>query len=289
MINLRAMIFMIVGMATFAGGDAMVKLSASATPTGLVMMTMGLAGALVFFTACRISKTRIWSPLFFHPVIFIRNIFEAAAAYFLFQALALVDLSKVAAVLQAIPLLLTLMAAVFLKERVGPRRWIAVGVGLLGVMIIIRPTTEGIDGTEFLAVLGTISLALRDLTSRLAPPEASTPLLSFYAFSTLVPMGAILNYSSGDVWAIDPSTYGPLALMILFSVTGYYCVTMAMRLGDVSAVSPLRYFRLPCTAALGYLLFDEIPDMYTIAGAILVVGSGLFVMLREAQLGRAKS
>ena len=287
--NLRAMIFMIMGMATFAGADAMVKLSASQTPTGLVMMTMGAAGGLIFWGICRLTGTSVLSRLYFHPVILLRNIFEAAAAYFLFQALAQIELSKVAAVMQAIPLILTILAAAVLKEHVGPRRWAAVGVGLLGVMIIIRPSTEGIVWTDLLAVLGTVFLALRDLASRLAPSEASTPLLSLYAFLSLLPVGAFLNWSTDGVWHIASDSYAPLGLMVLLSVAGYYCVTTAMRIGDVSAVSPLRYFRLPCAALLAFILFSEVPDWHTILGAALVVVSGLFVMLREAQISAKKA
>ncbi len=288
MSNLRSMVFMIMGMATFAGADAMIKLSSSDTTTGLIMITMGLAGGSIFLALCVASGTAVLSRLFFNPVILLRNLFEVAAAFFLFQAFALNELSTVAAILQAIPLILTILAAVFLNEKVGPRRWTAVAIGLLGVLIIIRPTGAGIGWTDLLAVLGTLFLALRDLASRLAPPEASTPLLSVYAFMLLVPTGAMLNFTQGGAWHIAPGSWGPLSLMVVLSVTGYYCVTTAMRIGDVSAVSPLRYFRLPCAAILAYFLFSEVPDWQTILGATLVVGSGLFVMLREAQLSSPK-
>jgi drug/metabolite transporter (DMT)-like permease len=164
---------------------------------------------------------------------------------------------------------------------------VAVAIGMIGVMIIIRPTSEGLGWTDLLAVFGTIFLALRDLASRLAPAEASTPLLSLYAFSSLVPLGVFLNWQRGAEWAVAPESILPLALMILLSVVGYYCVTAAMRVGDVSAVSPLRYFRLPFASIIAFFLFSEVPDSATIFGATLVVASGLYVMLREAQLSRA--
>lgn len=287
--NLRAMIFMIVGMATFAAGDAMLKLSSQSTPTGLVLITMGGSGCVIFFTVCVLSGNKVFSRLFFHPIVMLRNLFEAAAAYFLFQALALTELSTVAAILQAIPLILTLCAAVFLRETIGPRRWIAVAIGLLGVLIIIQPSSEGLKWADILAVLGAVSLALRDLASRLAPAEATTPLLSTYAFSMLVPVGIIVNLSDAAPWHIPPEAYTPLVLLVAFSVTGYYCVTTAMRVGDVSAVSPLRYFRLPFATVLAIILFSETPDTATILGAALVVGSGLFVMLREAQIARRQA
>jgi drug/metabolite transporter (DMT)-like permease len=287
MSNLRAMILMIMGMATFASADSMVKLSSNNTPTGLVLITMGVGGGLVFLIICKATRTRVLSRLYFHPVVLMRNLFEATAAYFLFQAFKLSELSTVAAVMQAMPLLLTLLAALILRETVGPRRWVAVAIGMIGVMIIIRPTSEGLGWTDLLAVFGTIFLALRDLASRLAPAEASTPLLSLYAFSSLVPLGVFLNWQRGAEWAVAPESILPLALMILLSVVGYYCVTAAMRVGDVSAVSPLRYFRLPFASIIAFFLFSEVPDSATIFGATLVVASGLYVMLREAQLSRA--
>lgn len=277
---------MIISMAAFASADAMVKLATSATSVGLAMMVMGGGGGLIFLLICLRSGTRVVSPIFLHPVIILRNITEAAAAFFIFQAFASSPLSTVAAVMQAIPLILTICAAAFLGERVGPRRWLAVAIGFVGVMIIIQPGGEQITWTDLYAVFGTICLAFRDLASRLAPKEATTPLLSFYAFMTLLPLGTLLNVLEGGVWVPSSNILGVMALMIVLAVLGYYCVTAAMRIGEVSSVSPLRYTRLPFAALIGYWIFADVPDLATVIGSVLVVGSGLFVMLREAQLSR---
>ncbi len=280
------MTLMVLGMACFASADALIKMASQSLPSGVVLTVMALGGSTLFLAICLYQGTRVVSPLFFHPIVMLRNLAEVGAAICLFLAFAWSPLSTVSAIMQALPLVLTLTAAVLLKERVGPRRWTAVLLGLVGVLIIIRPTPDTFELATLMALAGTVSLALRDLTSRLAPSEASTPLLSFYAFFALIPAGIVMA-----LFEEEPSPWTwPLVTMhagiILFAFTGYYLVTIAMRVGEVSAVSPLRYTRLPFAALLGFFIFSEIPDLWTTLGSVLVIGSGLYVMLREAQLKR---
>lgn len=284
--NIRAMGLMVLAMGFFAAGDGMIKLIAQSISRGQVMFFMGLGGAMVFGALCRRRSTPILSPLFFRPVILTRNIAEVVAAVCFFTAFTLAPLSTVAAIVQAVPLIITLFAALVLKEQVGPRRWTAVFLGMLGVLIILRPDTSGLDPALVLAVFGTIALSVRDLASRLAPPEATTPLLSLYAFGCLIPAGLVLSASAEGFQPITSSIAWQLAIMNVFAISGYFCVTHSMRIGEVSAVSPLRYTRLPFAAFVGFVLFSEVPDAATLIGSALVIGSGLFVMLRETRLKR---
>ncbi|MDC0737323.1 DMT family transporter [Cognatishimia sp. SS12] len=285
--NLKAMWLMLIGMACFSSADGIIKFLSVSISKGQIMTCMGLAGAVVFYLLCRRKGTTVRDAVFFHPVLIIRNIAEIVAALAIFTALSLAPLSSVAAILQAVPLVITLCAAWGLKEKVGPRRWAAIIVGFIGVLIIVRPNSGSLDVALLLAVLGMVSLSIRDLASRLAPPEASTPLLSFYAFSGLIPTGLILSALTDGFDPINGTAALILLAMSALALTGYLCVTIAMRIGEVSAVSPLRYARLPFAAVVGFLLFAEVPDAATLFGSALVIGSGLFVMLREAQISRA--
>ncbi|WP_058316046.1 DMT family transporter [Cognatishimia activa] len=282
--NLRAMGLMGLAMACFAAGDGMIKLLTQSISRGQVMVFMGLGGVVVFALLCRQQSTRIISPLFFRPIIVLRNVAEVTAAVSFFTAFTLAPLSSIAAIMQTIPLILTVTAAVFLKEHVGPRRWGAVFIGMIGVMIILRPDSGGLDPALLLAVLGTLALAARDLAARLAPQEASTPLLSLYAFGALIPVGFVLSWVGEGNQPISLTSAWHLILMNAFAILGYFCATKAMRIGEVSSVSPVRYTRLPFAAVVGYVLFSEIPDAQTLFGSALIIGAGLFVMLREAQI-----
>ncbi|MFY0595872.1 MAG: DMT family transporter [Cognatishimia sp.] len=284
--NLRAMGLMVLAMMCFATADGMIKLLAQSITKGQIMFFMGLAGAIIFGMMCLRVKSPIFTRLFFHPVLLARNIAEVIAALSIFTALSLLPLSTVAAIIQAVPLVITTSAAFLLKEKVGPRRWTAVIIGFIGVLIIVRPDTDGLNIGLILALVGTLALSVRDFASRLAPKQASTPLLSFYAFCALIPAGLGLSFLAEGFAPIDMPTVWTVLLMNVFALGGYFCVTNAMRLGEVSAVSPLRYSRLPFAAIVGYILFTEIPDAPTLLGSALIIGSGLFVMIREAQIKR---
>lgn len=284
--NIRAMWLMIIAMACFATADGIIKFIAQSISKGQIMACMGAVGAVVFYLLCHRARTSVWSSLFFNPVLIARNIAEVIAALSIFTALTLAPLSSVAAIIQAVPLVITVAAAILLNEKVGLRRWAAVAIGFIGVLIIVRPDADGLDFALILALLGMLSLSIRDFASRLAPPEATTPLLSFYAFLGLIPAGLILSITSEGFQPIGVSTALHLLIMNVFALGGYFCVTKAMRIGEVSAVSPLRYTRLPFAALVGYVLFAEIPDMATLTGSALIIGAGLFVMLRESQIKR---
>lgn len=277
---------MVVAMACFATADGLIKLMSQTISRGQVLVLMGLGGALVFWGICRFQRTPVFSSTFLSPFVIVRNIAEVVGALSIFSALALAPLSTVAAILQAVPLIITLSAAVFLKENVGPRRWVAVILGFVGVLIILRPSSEGLDPALLLALLGAFALSVRDLLARFVPKTVSTALLSLYAFGVTIPAGLMLAALTEGFQPVSSTIAGQAAVMIGFAVGGYFCVTTAMRIGEVSAVSPFRYTRLPFAAIVGFVLFAETPDAATLLGSALIIGSGLYVMLREAQISR---
>jgi len=277
---------MVAAMALFAASDGMIKLVSQSISSGQVMYSMGLCGSVVFWILCRQKNTPVVSKVFFKPVVATRNAAEIISASTFFVAFTLAPLSSIAAITQSMPLIMTISAAFILKEHVGPRRWTAVFLGMIGVLIILRPDTGTLDPALLLALAGTVAICVRDLASRLAPPEATTLLLSFYAFFCLIPTGLLFSMVTGDAQPFTPEVLWQIAIMNVFSISGYFCITQAMRVGEVSAVTPLRYTRLPFAALVGYLLFTEVPDNSTLIGSALVIGSGLYVMLREAQIKR---
>lgn len=277
---------MVVAMACFASADGLIKLLSETISRGQVMFFMGIGGALALWGLCRLQRVPIVSTAFLSPVVVVRNVSEVTGAISIFTALALAPLSTVAAILQAVPLIITLCAALFLKEVVGPRRWTAVILGFVGVLIIIRPTPDGLDPALLLALLGAVALSVRDLFARFVPKEVPTSLLSFYAFGVTGIAGVILALLTEGFQPVSAGVLWQTLAMIGLAVGGYLCVTTAMRIGEVSAVSPFRYTRLPFAVLVGFILFSETPDAPTLFGSALIIGSGLYVMLREAQISR---
>lgn len=283
--NLRGILLMTAAMATFALTDMFIKLSSVSLPTGQITIILGLGGLIIFSTICRRKKIAIVSKNFMNPSILFRNFCEALGTVGMLTALALAPISIVSAVFQALPLLVTLGAALFLGETVGWRRWSAICIGLVGVLIIIRPGFDAFEVSSLWVVLAAVGLAGRDVVTRTIPHHIPTPLIATYAFVILVPTGIAMLLVSGDQVAVpDLKVTAFLALMIVTSFFGYYCLTAATRLGDLSAQTPFRYSRILFALLIGFFIFDEIPDVWTYVGITLVIASGLYALGREKTL-----
>lgn len=284
--NIRGSALMVLAMAGFALEDTFIKFLSADLVVGQILFMMGIGGALVFGTFSLAKGDRLFSRDFFMTPVLLRNLGEMIAAFGYITALTLIPLSSVAAIIQATPLCVTLGAALFMGEQVGWRRWSAIVVGFIGVLLIIRPGLEGFQPASLFAVIGVAGLALRDLSTRGTPATVTSMQISCYAFAMVILIGAVLLFVDGG--AVQPSTKNwiQLGFMLLFSVVGYYAIVAAMRIGDVSSIMPFRYSRLLFSLIIGISIFGERPDWLTYTGAALIIGSGLYSILRERRLMR---
>jgi len=286
--NLRGSVLMVLAMAGFALEDMFIKRLAEAMPVGQIIMAIGLGGAAIFAAICARRGRRLFTrDLLARPVL-LRNTGEMAGTMCFVTAIALTPLSSASAILQATPLAVTLGAALFLGEPVGWRRWSAILVGFAGVLMVVRPGLAGFAPASLFAVGAVIGLALRDLATRAVPAAISSMQLSAYAFATLVPTGAILlAFGEG---AVMPAAVQlrDLGLALGCGVAAYYAIVAAMRVGEVAVVTPFRYTRLVFALVIGVAVFAERPDAWTLAGAAVIVASGLYTLMREARLGRRR-
>lgn len=278
--NHRGAVFMVLSMAGFAVEDVFLKAAARQMPLGQVILTVGLCGMLTFMV---MAARRHEPPVprdFLHPALLVRSVFEVAGRLFYSLAIALTPLSTTSAILQATPLVVVACAALFMGERVGWRRWAAVVTGFVGVLIILRPGVEGFSALSLLALAGMIGFAGRDLATRAAPKILSNRQLGVAGFAMLALAGAILlGFSSGPVLP-DTTGLGLLAGTTVFAILGYHALTSAMRTGDVSFVTPFRYTRLVFAMVLAMVVFGERPDLATLIGSCLIVGSGIYTLAR---------
>ena len=278
--NLRGAAFMVASMAGFAVEDMFLKAASRQMPVGEVMLIVGLSGMIVF---AAMSILRGEPPLprgFIHPALLVRSVFEIAGRLFYSLAIALTPLSTTSAILQATPLLVVACAAAMFGERVGWRRWTAVGVGFVGVLIILRPGLDSFSVMSLLALAGMIGFAGRDLATRAAPRILSNRQLGLAGFAMLALAGAISLAWTGGAHLPGPSGLGLLAATATFAVLGYHALTSAMRTGEVSFVTPFRYTRLVFAMVLAVLVFGERPDAATLVGSALIVASGLYALAR---------
>ena len=285
--NIRGAILMVIAMLGFAVEDTLIKLMATDIPSGQILMTIGLGGALVFATLAVIKGEAPFGLWMLRGASGVRALCEGLAALGFVTALALVPISLVTTIIQASPLLVTLGAAVFFKAPVGPRRWIAILIGLIGVLIVLRPFGDSFEAPALFAVGGVIAMSARDLATRQVKQNISTLQLSVVGFLAAVPAGFLGLVLSGDApllpsWYVITLTIAAIAI----GVPSLYCIIAAMRIGDIAFVTPFRYSRIIFGLLAGLLIFGETLDAYTLLGAAIIVISGTYTLLREARLRR---
>lgn len=282
-----AILLTIIAMACFAVVDAFVKLASETQGAGQVIFISSLATFGLFWTAMWRSRERLWVPDALDPALLIRTAGEIAGSIGIVVALGLAPLSSVIALAQAQPLAVVLGAALFLGEDVGWRRWAAVGLALIGVLMILRPGFSAFDPNLLWVLVYVFGLATRDLASRRLPARIST---SFAVAWSMVPMslaGALMMSFQGGWRPVSLDTAIWYLGMILALAAALWTLTTAMRSGDVSSVAPFRYSRILFALIIAYFAFDEIPDLMTWAGVTLIVGSGLYAFWRERRVAEA--
>ncbi|RLK10860.1 DMT family transporter [Ruegeria conchae] len=286
--NVNGILLIIGSMAAFALEDMFIKYLSVSASTGQIMIVLGLFCGTVFAIMSLVTRKRIFDPVAWEPLPLLRAGTEAFGALSFVTALSLVDLSTVAAVFQAMPLFVTMGAALFLGEQVGWRRWSAIGIGFVGVLMIIRPGLEGFQPESLFVLVAVVAIAARDLITRRLDVRVASSVVALQAYIGVALAGAALMvFTAQPIVPLQPAQIGPYLGAIGFGVLGYYGIVTAMRIGEASALTPFRYTRLVFSIMAGMLMFGERPDSMTLAGAGLIIGSGLYTFIRERQLARA--
>ena len=285
--NMRGIALTAGSMALFAFEDMFLKFAAADLPTGEILLITCLFGMTFFGILARYEGRRTLTAVALHPWVLLRNLGEMVGTYAYITALASVPLATVSAVLQAMPLAVTMGAALFMGEKVGWRRWTAIAVGFAGVLVVIRPGLDGFRPAALWVLVTVAGLSLRDLASRAIPAEISSTQVSAWGVISVALLGAGMMPFQTPVVLPGLWQSAMLAGALVFGTAGYWAVTQASRTGEVSVVSPFRYSRLIFAILLGVLVFSEPADVITLSGAALIIGSGLYSFTRERARRRA--
>ncbi|MEI4487661.1 DMT family transporter [Frigidibacter sp. MR17.14] len=289
--NARGSLFMVLAMGGFAIEDLLIKLATRGLPAGLVLMLFGLGGCLGFALLARRAGQTLFSPAMLHPVMGLKALAEVTGRLGYTLALATTALSSASAIMQATPLVVVAGAALVFGETVGWRRWSAIGIGFAGVLMILRPGLDGFTTGALWAVVSVFGFAARDLATRAAPKLLSNAQLGLTGFAVLVPTGAV-TWALGLGHGGDGAHLAPmlsalcLAGAICVGIGAYSALTTAMRVGEVSVVTPFRYTRLIFAMILGAGLLAERPDAMTLAGSALILATGIYTLLRTRRVAR---
>ncbi len=284
--NIRGALLMMGSMLAFTVNDAFMKSLADELPLSQALFLRGLATSILLFLLARhLGGLRLRLPRRDWKLIGIRTASEVAAAFFFLTALFNMPIANVSAILQALPLTVTLAGAVFFGEAVGWRRLSAILVGFVGVLLIVRPGAEGFNVFSIYALISVACVTARDLATRrlsAAVPSFTVALAAAIAVTAFGGAGAL----AGDWAEISGKATLQLAGATTTVIAGYMCSVMAMRVGEIAVVAPFRYFSLLAALVLGFMVFGEWPRALTLLGAGIVVATGVYTFYRERQLGR---
>jgi drug/metabolite transporter (DMT)-like permease len=283
--NRRGIAAIVCGMAAFSISDVFTKLVAVAHPLGEVFAVRGVfTAALVGAAMIAMGDWRYWRSALSTGVL-ARSLLDAASSALYVAALVHLSLTDITAILLLSPLIVTIMAVVFFREKVDVRRWLAVLAGFAGVLFIVRPAPASLNAWAIIALGAAIANSLRDVLTRKLDPAIPTTVLTLTSMIALTLVGLGLGISGA--W-LPFSAYDYLLLFFgaIFFGLAVYFVALAFRGGEISVVAPFRYTSLLWAGIAGYVAFNEIPDAWSLAGAALIVASGLYVLRRDSARAR---
>ncbi len=282
--NVAGALFMMASMFSFTVNDTFIKLTDGALPLSQLLTLRGiLSTVLILGLALVLRGIRFDLGRQAWGLVGLRCLTEIGAAYFFLTALFHLPLANVTAVLQSLPLAVTLGAFLFFGEPVGWRRFVAIAVGFVGMLLIVRPGADGFSIWSIYALIAVLFVTARDLVTRKLPP--STPSLTVTLVTSLSVTVWFAASSVAQPWVpVSADLWGLIAGSAFFILGGYFFSIQAMRGGDVSFVAPFRYTSLLWALALGWFVFGDWPQPLTFLGAGIVVAAGLFTFYRERKL-----
>ncbi len=268
-------------MASFTANDTITKAVAAELNIAEILLVRGLvAMVLVAALAWYRDALRSFAALLIWPVG-LRVMGEIGGTLTYLSAIAQIPLANASAIFQALPLVITLGAALVFGEPVGWRRWLAIAAGFIGVLVIVRPGAEGFSQASLLALASVGFCAVRDLATRRIPKQLPTVFITLLTTVTVTTAGAVVLVPLGGWRPPSGHALGLLVFAAALILIGYQCIIVSLRTGDISAVAPFRYSALLWAMLLGYLAFGHKPDVQMLAGAAIIVASGLYAFYRE--------
>jgi drug/metabolite transporter (DMT)-like permease len=285
--NVRGIVLMNVAMCTFNLSDALSKYATLSLPVGETIFLRAMIATVLMSVAIWIEGSwRQWRMLFDWRIV-ARAVSEIAATCLYQIALVHVPMANVSAVFQATPLAMTIAAAIFLGEKIGPRRWVAIGVGFVGVLVIVRPGLAGFEPMSILVLTSIAFVVLRDITTAKLSNEVPANLIALVATVSvglfapaLIPFEEVISLQ--PVWIMpDATTWAALAVAASGLLSGYLFLIAATRVAETSAIAPFRYALLVWAFLFGLVLFGDVPDTQTVIGALIVVATGIYSIRSE--------
>ncbi|MEM1286836.1 MAG: DMT family transporter [Pseudomonadota bacterium] len=278
--NARGIVATCLAMLGFIGTDGCIKFVSDELSISQMIVMRGVIILIFLIAIGRFTGGLDRLPGLKDRVVFLRAAAECSATLLYYQAITRVPIANANAVLQIIPLLIVAAAALFLGEKVGWRRWLAILTGFCGVMLVVQPCADAFQGPIVFALGAALFYSFRDLSTRFIDNDLSAVSINLVTSSCVILMGVVLiPFQDWHIPSIQ--SIAVLALAASFLTMAYIAVTVAMRTGDVSASAPFRYSIVVWALLIDVIIFANIPSALTIIGILITVGSGLYLIFRE--------
>ena len=279
--NTRGILAMSAAVVVFIFNDALIKLAAESMPAVQAIGVRGLFATL--WCALALLVTGTWRKIAWaaHPRVLFRSVLEAGSSITYLIALFHIPFAIASAVNLSTPLILTALAVLILKEDVRWRRWSAVAVGFVGVLLVIQPHPGDLSVWSWLALAGTMIGCFRDIFVRFLPMGIPTLVVSF---STALMVTAVsCGWALVEGWQpMSTEAIGFIVGSSLLLAMGYQFVVVALRSGgEFSVIGAFRYSSILWALAIGYVVWGEVPNALAMAGIVVIVSSGLYILHRE--------
>jgi len=279
--NTRGILAMSAAVVVFIFNDALIKIAAETVPAIQVIGVRGVFATL--WVTLALAVTGAWRQLggVTHPYVMLRGALEAASSIVYLIALFQIQFAIATAINLSTPLLFTVLAVLLLKEIVRWRRWSAVIVGFLGVLLVIQPRPGDIDVWAWVVLFATVLGVFRDVLGRYLPARVPTLVVSFTSAAAVALVGCAWTFVEG--W--QPMTAREIGLLLASSAllaAGYQFLVLALRSGaDFSVIGSFRYASILWALAIGYVVWGDVPNALALLGIVVIVGSGLYILHRE--------
>jgi len=282
--NTTGALLMMLSMGAFVTNDTFLKLTDGAMPLFQLIFVRGLLATVLIYAIARyMGRLRLAISRRDKGLIALRGLAEIVTAYFFLTALFNMPLGNLNAIMQVVPLTVTLASAIFLREAVGWRRMLAILIGLGGVMLIIRPGVDGFNIWSLYALGAVFGVTVRDMITRRLSADVSGMTVTLGTTVAVMAAAGLASLSQPYAPLTAPLA-GCIVASALFVSIGYFASIQAMRTGEVSFIAPFRYTGLVAAMIVGFFVFDEVPRGLTLLGAAIVMATGLFTFYRERML-----
>lgn len=283
--NARGVLYMNIAMLAFTVNDSFMKSITRDVPLFQAILLRGAMTVAVLALIAVLSSgvQDMWPKGRDRSVLALRTVAEVGGTVFFLQALVHMPLANLSAIMQSLPLAVTLTAALFFGDYIGWRRLVAIGIGFLGVLLIVKPGTAGFDIWSVFGLGSVACVVVRDLATRELSRAVPSVGVALWAAVSVTVMGA-LGVSVQGWHAITVFQLLMLAGASCALIVGYLFIVMVMRVGDIGFIAPFRYVALLWAILFGWVLFGSLPDGWTLVGAAIVVATGIYTLWRERQL-----